>query len=151
MTERLTRSTNDRLIAGVAGGIAAAVHVDSLIIRLIWVVFFIFHPMATAVLYLLLAVLLPEGETEAVSKGGAAEARIRQAAEEAAERVREHVHGLDRAHMRSRGERLFGLLLLVVGIVLLLPILLPGIILTVLLWPVILVLLGIWLLADRRK
>jgi phage shock protein PspC (stress-responsive transcriptional regulator) len=52
---KLTRSSTDKVLTGVCGGIAAFFGIDSLIVRLI----FIFIPGSVAI-YLILTLLLPE-------------------------------------------------------------------------------------------
>jgi phage shock protein C len=60
-TRQLTRSTTDRRIAGVAGGLAAYFGVDPTLIRVAWVIAGIF---AWGILaYIILWIVIPEGTT----------------------------------------------------------------------------------------
>jgi phage shock protein C len=58
--QTLTRSETDRVIAGVAGGIALRLGVSSTLVRLMWVLSVFFGGLGI-VLYLGLWVLLPKG------------------------------------------------------------------------------------------
>lgn len=62
MTRRLYRSRKDRIIAGVAGGIADYLGIDPTIVRVLWVIALLI-PMTAPVallLYVALALLMPE-------------------------------------------------------------------------------------------
>jgi phage shock protein C len=58
--QTLTRSETDRVIAGVAGGIAQRLGVSSTLVRLAWVLSVFFGGLGVAV-YLILWVVLPKG------------------------------------------------------------------------------------------
>jgi phage shock protein PspC (stress-responsive transcriptional regulator) len=58
--QTLTRSETDRVIAGVAGGIAQRLGVSSTLVRLAWVLSVFFGGLGLAV-YLILWVVLPKG------------------------------------------------------------------------------------------
>ena len=68
---RLTRSTQDRKIAGVAGGVAAYFDLDPTIVRLAFIAVALLGLPAVLVLYVALWVLLPEGT--ATADGAASE------------------------------------------------------------------------------
>lgn len=58
-TKRLYRSRNEKMIAGVCGGIADYIHVDPTLIRLLWVLF----GMAAGsgiLAYIIAAIIIPE-------------------------------------------------------------------------------------------
>ena len=62
-TKRIYRSHSDRLVAGVAGGLAAFFNIDPLFVRIGFVILALLNGMG-AVLYLALWVLIPnEGST----------------------------------------------------------------------------------------
>ena len=59
--KRLTRSTTDRWIAGICGGIGEYLEIDPNVIRVIWVILTVptgFFP--GIIIYILLWILLPE-------------------------------------------------------------------------------------------
>ena len=60
---RLTRSKTDRRIAGVAGGLARHFGVDATLIRILWVVAIVFGGFGL-LLYIILWIVLPEGDEE---------------------------------------------------------------------------------------
>ncbi|HEX2220959.1 MAG TPA: PspC domain-containing protein [Candidatus Limnocylindria bacterium] len=60
MTERLYRSRDDRMIAGVAGGLAAAWKVDPSLIRIGWAVLAVVTQGLALLVYLVMAVAVPE-------------------------------------------------------------------------------------------
>jgi phage shock protein C len=62
---RLVRSRNDRMIAGVAGGMAAYLNVDTAWIRLAWLAVLFLG--AGPVLYIIAWIAIPEGDTETPS------------------------------------------------------------------------------------
>ena len=58
--KRLTRSSSDRMIAGVAGGLADYFGIDAAIFRILFVIF-AFIPGPSILIYLALWVILPKG------------------------------------------------------------------------------------------
>ena len=60
MPERLYRSRTDRILGGVAGGIAAATGVDPALVRIGWVVLALVTQGAALVVYIACVVLIPE-------------------------------------------------------------------------------------------
>jgi phage shock protein PspC (stress-responsive transcriptional regulator) len=61
--QTLTRSGTDRVIAGVAGGVAQRLGVSSTLVRLAWVLSVFFGGLGI-VAYLILWVVLPKGSTQ---------------------------------------------------------------------------------------
>lgn len=59
MRERLYRSRGDRMVFGVAGGLARYLNIDSSIIRLVWVLL-VLAAGTGILLYIIAAVLIPE-------------------------------------------------------------------------------------------
>ncbi|ABN57249.1 MULTISPECIES: PspC domain-containing protein [Methanoculleus] len=61
MAKKLTRSTSDRWIAGICGGIGEYLEIDPNVIRMIWVVLSVLTTVFPGVLiYILLWIILPE-------------------------------------------------------------------------------------------
>ncbi|MFA7198742.1 MAG: PspC domain-containing protein [Methanoculleus sp.] len=61
MAKKLTRSTSDRWIAGICGGIGEYLEIDPNVIRVIWVVLTVLTTIFPGVLiYILLWIILPE-------------------------------------------------------------------------------------------
>jgi len=59
VTERLYRHPTDRVIAGVAGGLAAWLNVDPSLVRIAWVLLAIFSGGVFAVVYVVMMVVVP--------------------------------------------------------------------------------------------
>jgi len=59
-TTQLMRSQDDRVIAGVAGGIAAHYGIDPTLVRVIWAVSLFFGGLG-AIVYIVLWIVLPAG------------------------------------------------------------------------------------------
>ena len=60
MTERLYRSRDDRMLAGVAGGVAEMLDADPSIIRIVWVLLAILTGGIALVVYIVMAIVVPE-------------------------------------------------------------------------------------------
>jgi phage shock protein C len=98
-SRRLTRSSSDRVIAGVAGGIAAYLGVDSVLIRLALVA--LFFTGAGFFLYPILWVIMPaEGAQAAVPSEAFQEMRVEF--ERVGERMRNAVHGVSSRHVSQQ-------------------------------------------------
>ena len=66
--KKLTRSTEDRMFFGVAGGIAAYLEIDPILVRL----FFVLLTLSTGyafIAYVVLALLMPEDQPAAKANG----------------------------------------------------------------------------------
>lgn len=66
--KKLVRSRNDRMFFGVAGGLAAYLNIDPVLVRL----FFVLLTLSTGyapIIYILLALLMPEPEMSAKANG----------------------------------------------------------------------------------
>lgn len=59
MENRLVRSRNDRIIAGVCGGIARALGIDSTLVRLVFVLS-VFAAGVSPLIYVILWIVMPE-------------------------------------------------------------------------------------------
>ena len=60
MNKKLYRSTTDRRIAGVCGGLADYLGIDPLVVRLIFVALLLFGIIPIVFLYLVMWVIVPE-------------------------------------------------------------------------------------------
>ncbi len=60
MEKRLVRSRSDRVFLGVAGGLGAYLNIDPVLVRLFFVFLTIFTQSPGLLIYLLLAILMPE-------------------------------------------------------------------------------------------
>lgn len=64
MSERLYRSRDDRMLAGVAGGLAERWDADPSLVRLVWALLVIFTGGIALVVYIVMAIVVPEGSRE---------------------------------------------------------------------------------------
>lgn len=62
MKKQLMRSTNEKMVAGVAGGVAEYLQVDPVIVRLVFALAILTNPPAGLLIYLLLALIMPQSE-----------------------------------------------------------------------------------------
>jgi phage shock protein C len=88
-TKRITRSRSDRMIGGVAGGIAAYFNIDPLIIRLAFVLLTLMNGMGTLI-YLALWLIVPNEGSTAEGRSNVQEAvsEMQEAVEQLVARVR---------------------------------------------------------------
>lgn len=59
MKKKLYRSRNDKIVAGVLGGLAEYLDVDSTWVRIIFAVIFVFSMGSLTLLYILFAIIIP--------------------------------------------------------------------------------------------
>ena len=62
MADRLFRSRDDRMVAGVAGGLAEMWGADPALIRIIWAVLIIFTGGVALLVYIVMALVVPEAD-----------------------------------------------------------------------------------------
>ena len=72
MSRQLARSETDRVLAGVAGGVAQRFSINSTLVRLAWVLSVFFGGLGILV-YLILWIVLPKGPTQIPAIGIAEE------------------------------------------------------------------------------
>ena len=69
MNKRLTRSTDDKMVAGVAAGIADYLNIDPVLVRLFFVLTALFHGHGLLI-YFLFWIMMPQEElTEKINVG----------------------------------------------------------------------------------
>lgn len=64
-SKRLYRSTADRMVGGVAGGVADYLAIDPSIVRVVWAALAIFTNGAFLLLYIVMWIVVPEGASSA--------------------------------------------------------------------------------------
>lgn len=153
MSTRITKSKTDKVIDGVCGGLAEYFGIDSVIVRLIFVVLIFFNGIGLF-LYIILVIIMPKPDRIDQSP----KETIQENVQEIGERVREAGEGLGAALSKKTEEkhsnrgRWLGILLIVLGIFFLLDNLhlirwMDG----DLIWPIIIILVGAWLLIKRWR
>jgi phage shock protein C len=113
----LARSTTDRMWAGVCGGLAAYLDIDSTVMRICWAALTILTHGLGIPAYILLAILMPRDDRPAWHGRAPAEAVASRAAvsdEPYAPEPADWPPHLDHEHFTSR-QRSIGLILVVIG------------------------------------
>ena len=62
MNERLYRSRDDRMLAGVAGGLAEIWDADPSLIRIVWALLVVLTGGVALLVYIIMAIVVPEGD-----------------------------------------------------------------------------------------
>ncbi|MCX9083289.1 MAG: PspC domain-containing protein [Candidatus Methanoperedens sp.] len=153
MSTRITKSKTDRVIEGVCGGIAQYYGIDPVIVRFIFVVLLFMNGIGFFI-YLILAIIMPKPD----KLDQLPNETIRENVQEMGERVKEAGEGLGKAFSKDTEEKTrhrtgwFGIILILLGITLLLDRLnLIKWLDKDLLWPVIIIFIGVWLLIKRWR
>lgn len=187
MNGRLYRSRDERVLAGVAGGLADYLDVDPSLVRVVWVILALFSGGGFLIVYIVMAFVVPEepwapvasqtgtpwaaappadqpgagpGSGESANEAGEtapASDTVRQEWREQRDAWRAQRRA-ERAARRAAGETgggqtaglVFGLILLAVGVVFLLPLVFPALDVGRL-WPLVLVGIGIVLVIAALR
>ena len=152
MENRILRSRTDRMIGGVCGGLARYLGVDATLVRLIFVLIAV-APGPGVLIYLVLWILIPPEDRPADST---VEQNIQANAEEIAHRARTIGSDIRTAarEPNPKAAMFFGAALVGIGLVVLLQNLgIPWLwwLKTDILWPVLLILVGLLLIWSRLK
>lgn len=145
--KKLYRSRNDRVIAGVAGGLAEYFGIDSTLVRIIILILAIWGGFGI-IAYIIGAIVIPEepeGEIVAEKKSNK---KVKKEEQVVVEQKFEDKDTFDLK--RLGGEQIFGLIVLFIGLIFLLEAFIPGFSFGKL-WPLILIGLGLWMLSGRGR
>jgi len=150
MNKRMYKSRKNRMIAGVAGGIAEYIDVDPTLIRLAFVLL-VFAGASGIIIYIVLAIILPEQESivPPASSSGTPPADI---AGQPAPEVAPDFSPRRYSESRNKGAQVIGLGIIALGILFLLinfgvfSWLEWGVI-----WPVVLIAIGLLLILGRAR
>jgi len=152
---KLYRSSTDRIISGVCGGLAEHFEIDPTLVRVIFIVLALMSGVGV-IIYLALALLVPsEGKEEKTPKETIKEGaeEIGQKAKEVATEVGEGVKKVA-SRAKAPGTFLLGLVLVLIGIWFLLQNLglqWPFWMDFHVIWPVLLILLGLFIFVKRAR
>lgn len=153
MSTRVTKSKTDRVIDGVCGGLAEYFGIDSVLVRLAFVALIFINGIGI-ILYIILMVIMPKAEKLDQPPGET----IRENVQEMGERIKVAGEELGTAFSKNTEEKhsnravWFGILLILIGVIFLLKNLnLIRWFDNDLLWPIIIILIGIWLLIRRWR
>ena len=133
MTDRLYRSRDDRMLAGVAAGVADALDADPSLVRIVWALLVVFTGGLALLVYIVMAIVVPEAppgweagahatsatpgtaaEGAAISPQPTAGSSSDREARRAARRARREAGG------DGRGAFLAGVVLIIIGAIFLL-------------------------------
>jgi len=109
--ERLYRSRTDRMLFGVAGGMAEWLDLDPSLVRLVWALLIVAGGVGL-LLYIVAAIVIPE---EPLGAGGAAMGATPGASDDADREARHAARRAARNERRGNGAMIFGLFLVLVG------------------------------------
>jgi phage shock protein C len=144
---KLYRSADDRILAGVCGGLAEYFDVDPVLTRIAFVIFSMGGMGVFA--YIILALIIPSKEGGAHVRPNTSE-KASEFVEEAADKVKAVFHDIGERDHSSRGRNVVGALIIGVGIIALLHQVFPSV------WfawrmilPLGLVLVGFWIIKSR--
>jgi len=118
--KKLYRSSDDRILAGVAGGMGRYFNVDPLFIRLIFVLLALVHGLGV-LLYVIFIFIIPKkgGKSIDAETAGKKLKELAQDAEEKTKEVAEKIEKQGKSWMQDR-RRVIGLVILLVGLLALL-------------------------------
>ena len=146
MTDRLYRSPDDRMLAGVAGGLAEMLDFDPSIVRVVWAVLVVLTGGIALLVYIVMAIVVPERPIGVSPRGpGGNDAASVNTLEGTADPVTGTPPNGTRRSDRSdatRGGLIAGLVLIVIGAFFLIRELVPSIDFS-LWWPAVAIGLGI--------
>jgi phage shock protein PspC (stress-responsive transcriptional regulator) len=141
MEPRLVRSTDERIIAGVCGGLARYLGIDPVLVRLAFLLLIPAGGVGVP-LYFILMIIMPSEEDVDLSQSEIVEKNIEGLDETVTSSV-------DRARQHPNGPAIAAVLLILMGIYFLLENL--GFVSGSLFWPLALILLGVFLLVRRNR
>jgi phage shock protein C len=141
MEPRLMRSTDERMIAGVCGGLAQYLGVDPVLVRLAFLLLIPAGGVGVP-LYIILTIVMPSEDSVDLSQGEIVGKNISELGETVSSSV-------ERARQHPEGPRIAAFLLILMGIYFLRENL--GFFTGSLFWPLALILLGIFLLVRRNR
>lgn len=154
MNKKLYRSSHDKIIAGVCGGLAEYFDVDPTIVRLLFVLAVVMGG-GGVILYLILWLIMPKsvGESAVIN-----EQRVRDFAEEVKEKAEDFKESMKQnaPEIKSTvrgGRHFFGWILVILGLIFLFNSFSPFWFRTyvVSFWPVLLIVLGLLLIFRPSK
>jgi len=149
MNKKLNRSVKDKVIGGVAGGIAEYFEIDPVIVRVLFVVSLFFHG-AGFIAYIVLWIAVPEAPYifEMASSTGTSGTDSTETGSKPDDPAAAYFKSLDEKKMKRN--RNIGIVLLVLGCIFLADNYIPRIHFADF-WPIVLIALGVSLLLNSKK
>ena len=149
MNKRLNRSVKDKVVGGVAGGLAEYFEIDPVIVRVLFVVSLFFHG-AGFIAYIILWITLPEAPYvfETASNMNTTSGSSTDTTPQTDDAAAAYFKSLD--EKKAKRNRNIGIVLLVLGCIFLSDNFIPKIHFADF-WPIVLVALGLSLLLNSKK
>lgn len=149
MNKRLNRSVKDKVVGGVAGGLAEYFEIDPVIVRVLFVVSLFFHG-AGFIAYIILWITLPEAPYvfETASNMNTTSGSSTDTTPQTDDAAAAYFKSLD--EKKAKRNRNIGIVLLVLGCIFLADNFIPKIHFADF-WPIVLVALGLSLLLNSKK
>ena len=149
MNKRLNRSVKDKVVGGVAGGLAEYFEIDPVIVRVLFVVSLFFHG-AGFIAYIILWITLPEAPYvfETASNMNTTSDSSTDTTPQTDDAAAAYFKSLD--EKKAKRNRNIGIVLLVLGCIFLADNFIPKIHFADF-WPIVLVALGLSLLLNSKK
>ncbi|MFH0853241.1 MAG: PspC domain-containing protein [bacterium] len=141
--KRLTRSKSDRMVAGVAGGLAEYFNIDPVIFRAAFVLFALFDG-AGVLIYIVMWIIVPETGKESEKKN--LEEKVKEVGKEAEQLVNKHVN----ENSSYQARNIIGIIIIIIGAMALLRQFYPMSWLGFhMIWPIIIVVFGFLLIIKK--
>ena len=149
MNKKLNRSVKDKVIGGVAGGIAEYFEIDPVIVRVLFVVSLFFHG-AGIIAYIVLWIAVPEAPSvfETATSAGVSGTSASDPSSKLDNPAEAYFKSLDEKKMKRN--RNVGIVLIVLGSIFLADNFIPRIHFADF-WPIVLIALGVSLLLNSKK
>jgi phage shock protein PspC (stress-responsive transcriptional regulator) len=149
MNKKLNRSVKDKVIGGVAGGLAEYFEIDPVLVRVLFVVSLFFHG-AGFIAYIILWIIVPEAAYvfETASSGGTSGTMSAETDVKSDDPAAAYFKSLE--EKKSRRNRNIGIVLMVIGTIFLADNFIPRIHFGDF-WPIVLIALGVSLLVNSKK
>lgn len=143
MTKKLRRSKTDKIFFGVCGGIGEFFNIDPIFIRIIWSILLFVSDTPAVLMYIICVIVIPEESNEDIYRGNNSSA------------FSERKKYNSQYSNKNNTIVYLGLALILIGTYMLIKIIFPEITFQLIrikrYWPVLLIILGIYLIANRNK
>lgn len=150
-TKKLHRSKNDRVIAGVAGGLGEYFGIDPVLFRILFI-FLILWGGAGVLFYLILMLIIPREDGQSAKetiKDVAGE--LKDKAQEMAGAIKQEAQNIQRQSWWASRRHVLGVVIMLAGLIFLLNQLFPMRFLKFnFIWPVVVMLIGFFVILKRQ-
>ncbi len=140
MDKKLYKSQTDKMLAGVCGGIAEYLNVDSTVIRLLWLLVILLGG-SGIILYILAWAIIPSNQKESVQTVEKVETI----------ETSDDFNNEAKTEPRNESSKNMGIILLIVGLIILFTQIAPIYIPWTKIWPVLIIALGLYLIINNKN